>query len=198
MIGIRTSKTRNRFSRRAFLSSVGAGAALLPLLDAERALAAGPNGFPKRIVTIAWGNGVAMPMFYPPAPGDDPTVAPIMQSLAPLKTKVTLVAGLDMKLMVDANHLYDGHFSFPTMFTGTYKNTGGQNCTATGPSIDQVVADAVAKTVNLPQPVLAITVQGGSTSYRSDASRNTGETQAARLYTTLFTGRTMAPATVSA
>jgi hypothetical protein len=197
MIGVRTSKTKDRFSRRSFLFRVGAGAALLPLLDAERALAATPNGFPKRIVTIAWGNGVAMPMFYPPAAGDDPTASPILQSLVPLKSKVTLVAGLDLKLMTDANHLYDGHFSYPTLFTGTYKNTGGQNCTATGPSIDQVVADAVAKQVNLPTPVLNITVQGGSTSYRADGSRNTGETQAARLYTTLFSGRTMAPGMVS-
>ena len=69
-------------------------------------------------------------------------------------TKVTMVAGLDYKTMLDGGHTYDGHFSFPTMFTGTYKNLGGQNSTASGASIDQVVSDAVAKTVNLPVPLV--------------------------------------------
>jgi Protein of unknown function (DUF1552) len=179
---IRTSKTRARLSRRAFLRSVGASAALIPLLEAERAL--GAAAFPKRIITIAWGNGVAQPSFYPP--GDDPTAAAIMQPLAPLKAKVTLVAGLDFKGMLDDKRTYDGHFSYPSMFTGTYKNIGGQNGAATGPSIDQVVSDSVAKTVNLPTPLINIAVQGKSTSFRMDGTRNTGETNVARMYKTLF------------
>jgi len=171
MIGIRTSKTRARLSRRAFLRSVGASAALLPLLETERALGAMPGAYPKRLITIAWSNGVAQPDFYPP--GADPTASVIMQPLAALKAKVTMVAGLDYKTMLDGGHTYDGHFSFPTMFTGTYKNLGGQNSTATGASIDQVVSDAVAATVNLPMPLLSITTQGRSTSYRADGSTNT-------------------------
>ncbi|HVZ73404.1 MAG TPA: DUF1552 domain-containing protein [Polyangia bacterium] len=181
---IRTSTTRARLSRRAFLQGVGATAAFLPMLEGERAYAAGAA--PKRLITIAWSNGVAQPNFYPPA--DDPTASDIMAPLAALKSKVTMVAGLDMKNMLDGGHTYDGHFSFPTMFTGTYKNTGGQNCTATGPSIDQVISTEVAKSVNLPVPLLVITVQGKSTSYRADGSQNTGETQVARLYKTLFSG----------
>jgi hypothetical protein len=187
MIAIRTSKTRARLSRRAFLRSVGASAALLPLLEAEGAQGATPSGFPKRLITIAWGNGVAQPSFYPPA--DDPTASAILAPLVPLKAKVTLVAGVDYKTMLDASHIYDGHFSYPTMFTGTYKNLGGQNNTATGASIDQVVSTAVAKTVNLPVPLLTIAVQGRSTSYRDGGLQNTGETRVDRLYSTLFAGR---------
>jgi hypothetical protein len=191
---IKTRKTSSRFSRRAFLSSVGATAAMVPLLEAERAMGA-TSAFPKRLVTIAWGNGVALPSFYPP--GDDPTAGPIMQPLASLKSKVVMVAGLDLRHMLENNHVYDGHFSFPTLFTGTYKNTGGQNSTATGPSIDQVVSDAVAKQTNLPVPLLNITVQGRSTSYRVDGTRNTGETNVARLYKTLFANRTTPSTQVS-
>ncbi|HXI60142.1 MAG TPA: DUF1552 domain-containing protein [Polyangia bacterium] len=188
MISIRTSATRARFSRRLFLRGIGASAAFLPLLESERARAAAPGtGFPKRLITIAWGNGVALPSFYPAA--DDPTANTIMQPLASLKDKVTMVAGLDYKLLLDSGHTYDGHFTYPTMFTGTYKNTGGQSNTATGPSIDQVYSDAVAKQVNLPMPLLNITAQGGSTSYRANGVRNTGETKAARLFTTLFANR---------
>jgi hypothetical protein len=193
MIAIRTSTTRQRFSRRAFLRSVGASAAMVPLLQSERARAAAPNGSPKRIITIAWGNGVAQPSFYP-ASVDDPTANTIMQPLAPLKTKVTMVSGIDFKHMLDGGHVYDGHFSYPTMFTGTYKNVGGQRATATGPSIDQVVSDAVAKQVNLPMPLLNIQTAGQPTSFRADGTRNTAETNPGRLFTTLFANR---PATTT-
>ena len=195
MSAIRTSKTRARLSRRTFLRGVGASAALLPLLDGERARGA-TAAFPKRLVTIAWSNGVAQPNFYPPA--DDPTANVIMQPLAALKAKVTMVAGLDYKTMLDGGHTYDGHFSFPTMFTGTYMNLGGQNSAATGASIDQVVSTAVAKTVNLPMPLVTITVQGKSTSFRADGSQNTGETQAERLFQSLFASTSMPSAAMAA
>jgi hypothetical protein len=186
-------RTRARFSRRALLRRLGASAAMLPLLHAERARAATTDGgFPKRVITIAWSNGVAQPSFYPP--GDDPTESTILAPLAPFKSKVLLPCGLDLKIMVDNNRLYDGHFSYPTLFTGTYKNIGGQNATATGPSLDQVVSDAVAKKVNLPVPLLNVVASGRSTSFRADGQRNTGETDPMRLYTTLFASKTMAPA----
>jgi hypothetical protein len=195
MSAIRTSKTRARLSRRTFLRGVGASAALLPLLDGERARGA-TAAFPKRLVTIAWSNGVAQPNFYPPA--DDPTANVIMQPLASLKSKVTMVAGLDYKTMLDGGHTYDGHFSFPTMFTGTYMNLGGQNSAATGASIDQAVSTAVAKTVNLPMPLVTIAVQGKSTSFRADGSPNTGETQAERLFQSLFASTSMPSAAMTA
>jgi hypothetical protein len=193
---IGTRVTRERLSRRAFLRRLGASAAVLPLLDVERAPAAGPTGFPKRLVTIAWANGVPQSLFYPP--GDDPTESSVLQPLAPLKSKVTLVVGVDLRLMVDGGHGADGHFSAPCLFTGTYKNVGGQACTATGASIDQVVATAAAAQVQLPVPLLNISVQGASTSYRADGSVNTGETDAVRLFNTLFASRALPPAQLAA
>jgi len=180
---IRTSKTRRYFSRRAFLRGVGASACLLPMLEGERAFAAGTG--PKRLITIAWANGVAQPLFYP-AVDTDPTANTIMQPLAALKSKVTMVSGLDYKVMLDDKRTYDGHFTFPTMYTGTYKNVMGQNGAATGPSIDQAVSTAVAKTVNLPVPLLTIAAQGKSASFRMDGTINTAETKVDRLYKTLF------------
>jgi hypothetical protein len=196
VIPLGTRVARQRVSRRSFLKRVGASAALLPLLDVERAPASAPSGFPKRLVTVAWANGVAQSLFYPP--GDDPTESPILAPLAPLKAKVTLVVGVDLKLMVDGDHGADGHFSAPCLFTATYKNIGGQACTATGPSIDQVVASAVAKQASLPVTLLNVCVQGQSTSYRADGSINTGETDAARLFRTLFASRALPPATLAA
>jgi Protein of unknown function (DUF1552) len=188
---IKTAKTQLRFSRRAMLASIGASAALLPLIDAERAQAAGPTGFPKRLVTITWGHGVCQSAFYP---ADGTTNSEVLTPLAPFAAKTLLAAGLDYKAMIDSDHKYDGHFTYPVIWTGTYKNTGGQKCTSNGPSIDQVVSDAIAKQVALPQPLLVITVDGDSPSYRGAAQKNTGESDPKRLFTKLFASATMPPA----
>jgi hypothetical protein len=152
---IRTSKTRRRLSRRALLGGLGASTAFLPLLDVERAKAAGESGFPKRLVTITWGHGVCQSAFYPKDLGVSSEVLAPMQ---PYASKLLLAAGLDYKMMLEQGHTYDGHFTYPVIYTGTYKNTGEQNCIATGPSIDQVVSDAIAKQVALPAPLLVLSI----------------------------------------
>jgi hypothetical protein len=179
---IKTDTTKRRFSRRAMLASIGASAALLPLIDAERAQAA-PTGFPKRLVTITWGHGVCRSAFYPTGAGVD---SQVLAPLAPFASKTLLAAGLDYRVMIEQDKRYDGHFSYPVIYTGTYANTGGQNCTSNGPSIDQVVSDAIAKQVSLPAPLLVITVEGESASWRGPAQRNTGEGDPKRLFDKLF------------
>ncbi len=195
MIAIRTNKTNARFSRRLLLRGLGLGPAFLPLLNAERAPAA-TGAYPKRLVTVTWTNGVCYNGFYPP--GDDPVAGALLQSLAPLKSKVTLVAGLDYKVMLDGGHRSDGHYSYPVIFTGTYRNTGGktgQSSTSTGPSIDHVISQAIAKNVNLRVPLMSIAlVDGYATSYSGAEQPNTGETQPQRLFDKLFAGGQMAPA----
>jgi Protein of unknown function (DUF1552) len=52
--------------------------------------------------------------------------------------------------------------------------------------------------VNLPLPLLNISVQGQSTSYRADGSLNTGETDAARLFKTLFASQALPSAALDA
>jgi hypothetical protein len=185
---IKTDKTKLRFSRRAMLASIGASAALLPLIDAERAQAAGAGGFPKRLVTITWGHGVCQTAFYP---SDGTAKSEVLKPLEPYADKVLLAAGLDYQMMLEQDKKYDGHFTYPVIYTGTYQNTGGQNCTSKGPSIDQVVSDAIAKQVSLPQPLLVITVDGDSTSWRGPDQRNTGESDTKRLFDKLFASAAM-------
>jgi hypothetical protein len=187
---IKTAATQMRFSRRALLRGMGVSAGLLPLLNAERARAATADGFPKRIVTITWGHGVCQPLFYPAA-DSNPVSGQVLAPLAPYQSKVLLAAGLDYKVMLDGNHRYDGHFSYPVIFTGAYKNTGGQNSTSNGPSIDQVISDAIAKQTALPMPLMSISVQGGSTSWRAAGQNNTAENNPARLFDKLFASSTM-------
>ena len=188
---IKTAKTQLRFSRRAMLAGIGASAAFLPLIDAERAQAAGANGFPKRLVTITWGHGVCQSAFYP---SDGTTNSEVLTPLAPFAQKTLVAAGLDYKAMIDGDHKYDGHYTYPVIWTGTYQNTGGQNCTSTGPSIDQVVSDAIAKQVGLQQPLLVISVDGGSASWRGAAQNNTGEGDPKRLFDKLFASASMSAA----
>jgi len=192
---IKTDKTRRRFSRRAMLASIGASAAFLPLVNAERAQAAGAAGFPKRLLTVTWGHGVCQSLFYPT---DGTAKSEILAPMADYADKMLVVAGLDYKMMLEQMHQYDGHFTYPVIYTGTYKNTGGQNCTSTGPSIDQVVSDEIAKTVSLPQPLLVITVQGESPSWRGADQRNTGEGDPKRLFDKLFASAAMPSAAVTA
>lgn len=188
MIGIRTSTTKLRFSRRALLKGMGIGGAFLPLIDAEPAVGANADGFVKRVVTISWTNGMPSTLFWPSS-DTDPTSSQVLTPLAPVSSKVLVVAAVDCKIMTDMNHKYDGHFTYPVLWTGTYKNTGGQNNTATGPSLDQVYSDYVAQTTNLPIPLLAISMVGGKgTSYRTGGTANTAQTDPAKLFSQSFSG----------
>ena len=188
MIGIRTSKTQLRFSRRALLKGMGVGGAFLPLIDAEPALGANAAGFVKRVVTITWTNGMPSTNFWPTT-DTDPTSSTVLAPLASLAAKVSVIAAVDCKIMLDLGHKYDGHFTFPVLWTGTYKNTGGQSCTASGPSLDQVYSDYVATTTNLPIPLLAISMVGGKgTSFRTGGVANTANTDPTRLFSQSFTG----------
>jgi Protein of unknown function (DUF1552) len=182
---VKTKGESPRFSRRAFLRGVGAGAAVLPLLQSE---AEAQAGGPKRLVTVAWGNGIVRPEFYPP--GDELVLGEVLKPLEPWKSKVLMPAGLDLKCLIDAGHRYAGHFSYGALYTGTY----AKGWKSDGKSIDQVIAeDLMKKGVNRPalQLNLGIAPDGEGTSWRSPGVRNTSETDPGRLYQRLFAGRNL-------
>jgi hypothetical protein len=129
-----------------------------------------------------------------PANDANPTGSEVLRPLAPVASKVLVAAGLDVKVMMDIGRKYDGHFSYSSLWTGTYKNLGlsmMQFATAAGPSLDQVYSDFVAKQVNLPIPMMVTATVGGGqytggTSRRTDGSLNTAETDPVRLFTRAF------------
>jgi hypothetical protein len=187
---IKTQATQARFSRRTFLRGVGASAATVPLLFAEPVRGQGvtPDGAPKRLVTVAWGNGIVRPEFYPP--GDELVFGQVLQPLEAWKSKVLMPAGLDMKCLIDAGHRYAGHFSYGALLTGTY----AKGWKSAGKSIDQVIAeDLQKKGVSRPalQLNLGIAPDGEGTSWRESGVRNTSETDPSRLYQRLFAGRNL-------
>jgi len=192
--------TRNsKLSRRALLSGLGASVAMLPLLHAEKAPAA-PSGFPKRLVTVTWTNGVMASTFYPT--GTELTLGATLTPLEPYKSKIIMPVGLDQKVLLDMNNReYDGHFSFPTLFTGTAENVS-ESRKPQGPSIDQVISDAIAKNVKLTAPLLNLGVRsqgdGEPTTWKAAGQKNVPETDPKRLFQRLFAGAAVPPQEVDA
>lgn len=179
----------NKFSRRAVLAGLGASAAMLPLLHAEKAPAA-DAGFPKRIVTVTWTNGVMASSFYPT--GTELVLGATLKPLEPYKSKIIMPVGLDQKVLLDMNNReYDGHFTYPCLFTGTAENVA-ESRKPQGPSIDQVIADSIAKTTKLTAPSLNLGVRsagdGEPTSWKGPGQKNVPETDPVRLFNRLFAG----------
>jgi hypothetical protein len=182
-----------RFSRRALLKRMGLSGALMPLIWAERAEAAGPTGAPRRFFAMVYGNG-ARPNFYPT--GADLS-APLGKSLAPLepfKSKLIIPIGLDYKNLLDDGFDYDGHFTYCAALTGT-REKKSESRKATDASIDQKIADEIGKTVMLKQPLLTCGIRstgdGCSISWRSAGVQNPAVQNAGTMFRSLFSGPSM-------
>jgi len=187
-----------RFSRRAILKQLGASAAVLPLLHAERAQAATATGFPKRAVFVAHGNGVIQSSFNPV--GDDlmaEKLGATLTTMEAFKAKMIFPIGLDYKNILDDGFDYDGHFTYCATLTGT-RQKKSESRVATAPSIDQMISDNIAKTVTLRAPLLTLGIKsvgdGCSISWRAAGQQNAAELDPNRLFTKIFTGAAMPPA----
>jgi hypothetical protein len=170
---------------------------MLPLLHAERALGATTAaGFPKRLVTVAWTNGIVAEDFYPSS--TTLTVGTTLQPLAAFVPKMLMPMGLDMKVVLDAkpDRAYDGHFTFPSLLTGTAEQKA-EGRTGMGTSVDVFISNEIAKTVQLQAPLLNLGVRsqgdGNPTSWRASGQMNVAETDPWRLFDRLFAGTTLPP-----
>jgi hypothetical protein len=190
-----TMKKDLRYSRRALLKSLGASAALLPLIHAERARAATETGFPKRFVAVTHGNGVMGSSFYPSGT-EITTLGATLAAFEPVKTKMIMPIGLDYKHIIDDGFKYDGHFTYCATLTGT-REKKSESRKALGPSIDQMISDDIAKRVTLKAPLLTLGIKsvgdGCSTSWRASGQQNAAELDPARLFSRLFSGAAMPP-----
>jgi Protein of unknown function (DUF1552) len=188
-------------SRRTILKALGLGAGFLPLLQAERAPAAAGNGFPKRLVTITWTDGIVPPNFFPAGPAGPLPAAlpPILQPLQQWSSQLLVMRSasgqtspIDLTCMLDNNGRYGGHSAYGSLLTGF--NTGG------GPSIDQIIADDLTKNQNLSGKQLNVGCRpyGSSTSYRAAGQKNNAQTDPYKLFSSLFAGQSMPASQVNA
>jgi hypothetical protein len=191
---------KDRFSRRALLAGIGASAAMLPLLHAERAIGAAA-AFPKRLITVTWGNGICPPDFYPL--GADLTIGTTLAPLAPFKAKMLMPIGLDQTVVLDAmgDRQYDGHFTYPSLLTGTAQQKS-EGTMGMGPSVDQFISDAITKSgVTLAAPLLNLGVRtndggGNPTSWRASGQQNVPEMDPYHLFDKLFSSAAMPAAQI--
>ncbi len=158
-------------SRRDVLRHLGIGAAFLPVLESLPAFGAA-TAPPKRLLIIVWTNGVIEPQFWPQGGGENLnalTLPPITAPLAPHLQDLLFVSGIETKNAMDAGLGSFGHQTYATTFTGTrgepFNADGEPSARAVSASIDQVIADAVAKQVPLPVRSLHLGVMRGGNSY---------------------------------
>src|SRR6187401_2185138 len=137
-----------RYSRRELLKSIGAGMALLPLLETDPADAQCLSGGIKRLYILVWPDGMLSSGNSWSQAGTDPSnwkLEPIQASLQPYQSDLLLLNGVDYKFLRDGPHSETtGHACYPGMLTGApYKSAGSStaNDVAGGPSIDQFIGN---------------------------------------------------------
>jgi len=183
----------SRFRRRTFLQGLGLGAGFLPLLDPQVAPAA-PAGFPKRLITITWTNGTIPAQFYPAA-GPLNTLSPLLAPLEPFKSKVLAMrqsnsakSPIDVKVMLDKDQDYGGHWAYPALLTGTFTGNSSKPSSEAA-SIDQLIAnDLMAKGVAAPLLNLGARPYSSSTTWKSAGTKNTAQTDPYKVFNSLFSG----------
>ncbi len=180
--------SKERFSRRALLKRLGVGAAVLPLLNANQASAAGPR---KRFMSYTWNNGLNLKDFHPSGDMIEPKalLKPFVD--ANLMSKLLMPIGLNYTHWIDHGESSKGHDTFPGLLTGCWRGTPNV-------SLDYVIAEQIAKEVQLPRKLLTLGVRPyGSdparTSWSGPGRENKAELDPYKIYDELFAGASLPP-----
>ncbi|MCG6155777.1 DUF1552 domain-containing protein [Rubinisphaera margarita] len=134
--------------RRDFVKQLGLGALSLPFLSGLPSLGfAGASAKKQRLVVIFSPNGVVPDQFWPEEEGENFTLKPILQPLAPYKDKMLLLHGVSDKIGGDGDShmrgigcLLTGTELFPGNIQGGSHTPAGW---ASGLSIDQEIKNAL-------------------------------------------------------
>jgi hypothetical protein len=138
----------------------GMGAAIaLPFLEAMAPVgrvfaAAAPAKPPVRMACLYFPNGVWTKSWVPEAAGADYVLPYSLEPLAPFKSSINIISGLDKA----ASHRGDGHYAKTANFlTGEpVTKTTGKDISAGGISMDQLAANALGHLTPLPSLELGI------------------------------------------
>jgi hypothetical protein len=129
-------------SRRDLLKKLGLGAAWLPLLHATKPLQAAPT-FPKRLMIVLQTNGLPINIWDKTTSTTNLAEAPLPAPFTPLdphKRDLIIFPALGNPAVKTA-----GHEAYGATFSGG-PNNPGEYWTPQVPTLDQICADAVAKT----------------------------------------------------
>jgi hypothetical protein len=141
-----------RLNRRALLRGAGGVAIALPWLEvmSPRAAGAAPAA-PKRFVGVYTPGGTVLSAWRPSGTPNDYAFGPILSPLAPVKDRVLVMDGLDMKCAIGEQN----QAGLIGLLTGTPQSSeyGGF---AAGPSLDQVLASRLSTDQRLSSLDLAV------------------------------------------
>jgi hypothetical protein len=130
-----------RLSRRTVLRGAGTIAIGLPWLECmEDAQAQDAPATAQRFIAVYQPGGTVINKWRPSGTETAPVLSPILSPLEPVKDKILIVDGLEMKSAVGEQH-QAGIIAF---LTGT-NQTAARSQYAGGPSIDQVIATKISK-----------------------------------------------------
>jgi hypothetical protein len=200
---------KEKYSRRALLKALGAGACLLPVLNNEAEAAdagAGDSGagksssgFPLRFIAVTWTNGAygSSKWSSTTAPLTTANLPSLLTPLAPYVSQMIIPRGVNNQACFDATSgkgstpygAYGGHGAYPSILTGTQFGSS--------PSIDvQISTYLSGKGVVNPQLNLGVLPEGTFTSY-SATGPNSQITNPYTLFNQLFPSATMSTSTLS-
>jgi len=144
-----------KLSRRTVLRGLAGGAAVsvaLPPLEAmmndHGTAYANGEDLPTRFISVFWGNGVMLDRFEPSITGPGWELSEELAPFGPVQEYVSILTGLQNRC-ADAITHHEGM----TAFNGyTFQPAGGPGFSSNyaGPTIDQVIADAIAARVTTP------------------------------------------------
>jgi hypothetical protein len=191
-----------RYDRRLVLKGLGAGLGFLPLLDARGSYAQ-PAAYPKRLMVLVQTNGASTTGWWPDGDANLATKT-LPAATAPLmdfRSDVNIIDGIELKNFTDYPNHGAGHENFSVILTGAKGKEiedGGARFLAGSPSLDQYVADEIAKKTQLPIRALTLgcNIEGrywhqSRCFYRGSDLPVTPENDPAKAFSAVFTGRTM-------
>jgi hypothetical protein len=181
-----------------FLRGAAGAAIALPFLEAMAP--AGQTTAPKRLVFVHLPNGFRHADVYAPSSGSPYTLPAVLQPLAPLQKKITIVTNLDNGVSVSAGA--DHHSGGTAGLLTAYPCQQSGSVVVNGTSVDQVYAQAIGTgtpIASLPLGVAGYSGYSVSPTLASNVSWQGGmpiskETDAVRLWQRLFSMLALPPA----
>ncbi len=149
--------------------------------------------FPRRFGIWFWGNGALPSKFIPETTGPDYALSEQLMPLAALRSKFTVLSGLDVRTPNT-----DPHGSGPAgLLVGDNITVGepgvARTGTVIGPTLDQIVAQAIGDQTRFPSLEVGVQRATSGLSYSGPYAMNPPETSPAALFERIFGAGFRAP-----
>lgn len=182
-----------RTNRRTFLASLGASAAALPFVPRLEREARAATGH-KRLILITTGNGTVFDNWRPTGGEHDFELSEILQPFAPHREDMVILDGVD-------NERGRGHWGIASLWSGRavhMENETSATGWATGPTVDQFVAESIGADSLLPSLQIGTQIQNSSVNgyayYGGENDPRPAEQDPGALFEQLFAGLTVGAA----